>query len=274
MAWYEEAAQWAQTLPPAGQRAFLMALTLLIGYAVIVVLQKYADRTLQRARRIDATLRGFLVRLVVVGATALLVVILLSQAGVNLAALIGGLAIGGLVIGFALKDSLGNLAAGVMLLFYRPFSIGETVTIAGNDGQVLALGMALTVLKAADGRLITLPNGKVLGGAVINHTREPIRRADVMVGIHYDDDIDTAVRAIVAALQEDPRVLAEPAPDVRITGLGDSSVDLQVRPWVNTADFWKAKAELHGTVKRAIEAAGCTIPFPQRDVHMYPEAAE
>jgi small conductance mechanosensitive channel len=274
MAWYNDAMQWIDTLPPLGQRLVLMAVTLLVGYVIILILQRYSERALERSKRIDTTLRGFLVRLLTIAAVTVLVVVLLAQAGVNLTALLGGLAIGGFVVGFALKDALGNLAAGVMLLFYRPFSIDDTVSIAGNDGQVLALGMALTVLKAADGRLITIPNGKVLGGAVINHTREPIRRADVLVGIHYDDDIDTAVRAIIAALQEDPRVLAEPAPDVRITGLGDSSVDLQVRPWVNTVDFWKAKAELNGTVKRAIEAAGCTIPFPQRDVHMYPEGAQ
>lgn len=262
-----------QALPDWQQRVVLVALTLLVGFLAIRLIIRTLDRSLRRIPRIDETLREFLDRLVDVVAWALLVVVVLGVAGVNVGALLGGLAIGGFVLGFALKDTLGNLAAGVMLLFYRPFNVGDVITLNGQDGAVAALGMALTTLTAADGRLITVPNGAALGGVIVNHTRAATRRVDMMVGIAYDDDIDAATRSILAALEADPRVLPEPAPSVWISGLGDSSVDLQVRPWVKTEDLWNAMADLRATVKRAVEDAGCTIPFPQRDVHMHQVAA-
>lgn len=262
-----------QALPDWQQRVVLVALTLLIGFLAIRVVIRTVDRSLRRVPRIDETLREFLDRLVDVVAWALLTVVVLGVAGVNVGALLGGLAIGGFVLGFALKDTLGNLAAGVMLLFYRPFNVGDVITLNGQDGEVASLGMALTTLNAADGRLITVPNGSALGGVIINHTRAPRRRVDVVVGIAYDDDIDAATRSILGALEADPRVLADPAPSVWISGLGASSVDLQVRPWVRTADLWPATADMKGVVKRAVEDAGCTIPFPQRDVHVHPVTA-
>lgn len=256
-------------LPVWAQQAVALLAVFIAGYLVLWILRTYAIAAMIRSRHVDRTLRVFLSKIITSGGWVVLVVVLLSTAGVDLGALLGGLAIGGFIIGFALKDTLGNLAAGVMLLFYRPFNVDDWVELSGVDGAVTGLGMALTTLMAADGRIITMPNGHVLGGTIINHTRNNIRRADVMVGISYGDDIDTAVKAILAAVKEDARVLPDPAPDVRITTLGDNSVNLQVRPWVATPDIWLAKAELHGTVKRAVEAAGCTIPFPQRDVHVY-----
>ncbi len=257
-----------QSLPNWSQRTVLVALTLVAGYLFLKIVVKTVDRALQREERIDATLRSFLDTIVDVVGWALVIVLTLGVAGVNVGAMLGGLAIGGFIIGFALKDTLGNLAAGVMLLFYRPFNINDTITVAGQDGDVVDLGLALTTLKAADGRIITLPNGNVLGGTIINHTRNERRRADVAVGIGYDDDIGAATRSILEAVANDSRVLKDPAPSVRITGLGASSVDLQVRPWVQTSDFWQTKADLHATVKAAVEAAGCSIPYPQTDVHL------
>lgn len=242
---------------------------LLVGYIVDWILDRQLNRVLERNRHVDDTTRVFLVRVVDVGVWALTIVVALSVLGVDPAALAGGLAVGGFIVGFALKDTLGNLAAGVMLVFYRPFNVHDWVTIDGQQGDVQSLGMAMTTLKAADGRIVTLPNGAVLGGTIVNHTREPIRRADVLVGIDYDDDIDTAVKVILEAVGSDDRVLDDPAPGVRITDLGDNAVGLQVRPWVRTPDIWQAQADLHGTVKRALDAAGINIPYPQRDVHVH-----
>lgn len=248
-------------------------LVLAIGFVVNWVLDSRLDKTLERNRRVDDTTRIFLVRLMDVGIWTFTLVVALSVLGVDPTALAGGLAVGGFIIGFALKDTLGNLAAGIMLVFYRPFNVRDWVTIGGQSGEVVALGMALTTLKSADARIVTMPNGVVLGGTIVNHTREPIRRADVLVAIGYEDDIDTAVKAILAALAADPRVLAEPAAGVRITDLGDDGVGLQVRPWVATSDYWQAQADFHGTVKRALNDAGINIPYPQRDVHMNGGAA-
>lgn len=264
--WYAALSPWVQTL-------VTVVVVFFVGLIVIKTVKGIVKSNLERSPHIESTLKGFIGGLVEVVGWLLLIVVVLGVAGVDVAALVGGLAIGGFIIGFALKDTLGNLAAGVMLLFYRPFKVDETVTIDGMDGTVVRLSISLTTLKCADGRLITIPNGSVLGGAIVNHTREPLRRADVLVGIGYDDDIDTAVRAIMDALKTDARVLAEPEPGIRLTDLGDNAVGLQVRPWVKTEDYWQAKADFVGVVKRALDAAGCSIPYPQRDVHVYTEAS-
>jgi small conductance mechanosensitive channel len=256
-------------LPIWGQRASHVIVVLLATWLIKWVVDRYVRKLLHANRHVDDTTAGFVMRIMDLGIWALALVVALGAAGVDTAALAGGLAVGGFIVGFALKDTLGNLAAGFMLLLYRPFNVGDTVTIDGQSGDVVLLGMALTTMKAADGRIITLPNGKVLGNTILNHTREPTRRADVLVGIGYNDDIDGAVRAILEAVKQDPRVLAEPEPSVRITSLGDNAVGLQVRPWVQTADYWKAQADLHATVKQAIESSGGSIPFPQRDVHIH-----
>lgn len=249
--------------------ALQVLLVLAIGWAVDWVLDRKLNHALTRHRFVDDTARTFLVRTVDITVWVVTIAVALGFLGVDPAALAGGVAVGGFVVGFALKDTLGNLAAGIMLLVYRPFHVTDTVTIDGQSGDVVSLGMAMTVLKAGDGRVITMPNGKVLGGTITNHTREPMRRADVMVGIHFNDDLDLASQAILAALAEDSRVLADPAPTVRITELGNHGVGLHVRPWVATGDYWKAKADLHGTVKDALRNAGCTIPYPQQDVHVH-----
>ncbi len=255
-------------LDPLLQKIVLSALILLVGWAAIKTLTLILNRGLRRSPRTDATLIGFLEVVVRIGGWLVVFFILLGTLGINVTALLGGLAIGGFIVGFALKDTLGNLAAGVVLLVYRPFNVGDTVTIKNHEGDVRRLGMALTTLKAGDGRIITIPNGAVLGDAIVNHTREPIRRADVAIGISYKDDINGAIKAILAALAQDDRVLSTPAPGVRVTALGDNAVNLLVRPWVQTQGFWQTRADLHAVVKQAVEDAGCSIPYPQRDIHI------
>lgn len=259
-------------LPSWAHTALKIIAVILIGWGVDWVLDRNLNRVLKKNKFVDETTRTFLVRTVDVTVWAFTGVIVLGFLGVDPAALAGGIAVSGFIVGFAVKDTLGNLAAGIMLLVYRPFHVGDTVTIGADSGDVMSLGMALTVLKTGDARIITIPNGKILGGTITNHTREPHRRADVLVGIGYNDDPFVAEAAILAALQEDPRVLTEPAPSVRITDLGASAIGLQVRPWVATADYWKAKADLHKTVKDAVVAAGCSIPYPQQEVRIIKES--
>lgn len=256
-------------LPTWQMRVVEVALIIIFGWLFMTIGINLIQRGMRHNPKIDDTLTHFTHNVLTSAGWIVIAIMVLASLGVPVAALAGGLGIGGFVLGFALKDTLGNLAAGVMLLFYRPFNMGDTVTISGETGDVASLGMALTTMKLADGRIVTVPNGNVLGSAITNHTRLPVRRADVLVGIHYDDDIDTAVKAIMQALPQDPRVLPEPPLSVRITELGNSSVGLQVRPWVRTGDFWQAKADFHAVVKRAIEDAGCRIPYPQTDVHLH-----
>ncbi len=265
----DEVREGLAALPEWQIRLVTAAVVIVLGWVFMKVGINLIERGMRHNRRIDDTLTHFTHAVLSALGWIIIFIAVLATFGVDFASLLGGLAIGGFVIGFALKDTLGNLAAGVMLLFYRPFNIGDTVTISGETGEVTSLGMALTTLKVADGRIVTLPNGNVLGSAITNHTRLDIRRADVLVGIGYEDDIDVAVKAIMEALPKDPRVLSEPALSVRITELGNSAVGLQVRPWVETENYWQAKADFHAVVKRALESAGCSIPYPQTDVHVH-----
>ncbi len=242
---------------------------LVIAYLVVKVAKMMLFRAIARAPSLDRTLESFLRGLVTGIGWVLILVVTLGGLGVDPVALMGTVAIGGFVIGFALKDTLGNFAAGVMLLVYRPFNVGEAVELKSATGTVTELGMAMTRLKTADGRLVTLPNGIIIGESILNFTRNGTRRVEIDVGIGHGDDVDVAVRASLAAAARDVRILAEPAAAVVVTSLGASSVDLQVRAWVAASDFATVTSDLRVAVKRAIEEAGCSIPFPQRDVHLH-----
>jgi len=262
-----------QLLPEWLQLLTRLAVVTIVGFGMVRTATYLIVRGLSANRRIDKTVNSFVTRLVHIAGHLFLTMILLGMIGVDVGAMIGSLAIGGLVLGFALKDSLGNLAAGFMLLFYRPFNVDDIVEVDKHMGNVIDLGFALTTIRQYDGQIVTIPNGAVLGGAIVNFSREPNRRVKCAVGIAYDDDIDTAVRAILAALPgSDARILTEPAPAVIIKGLGPSSVDLEVRVWTRNDDFGGVNATLAKTVKTAIGDAGCTIPFPQQDVHLIDSA--
>jgi small conductance mechanosensitive channel len=269
MTFHEPFVAQYQALPAIIQQMLLASALLVVGWVAIKLVGLAIKGTMRRAKRLDRTVTEFLVTLYAVGAWLLLgAVVLYIAFGVPATALAGLLAVAGFVLGFAVKDTLGNLAAGVTLLVYRPFRVDDVVSVGDVTGKVTNLGIALTTVKLYDARIATMANGEVLQSTIINHTREPTRMADVDVGIAYDDDIDTAIKAILDALAKDPRVLEDPAPEVRVKALGDNSVNLHVRPWVKTPEVWNAKAEFHAIVKRALDDAGCSIPFPQRDVHI------
>lgn len=261
--WYARQPGWAQNVVQA-------LIVIVVGAILIGLLHTWIGAALKRSRRVEETVRRFLLTIFQISAWIFVGVAVLYVFGVSATALAGLLAAAGFILGFAVKDSLGNIAAGVTLLLYRPFYVDDVVTIGDATGKVIDLGLAMTTVRLKDARLASLTNGEVLSSVIINHTREPTRMADVDVGISYDDDIQTAIKAILDALEADPRVLPDPKPDVRITALADNSVNLNVRPWVKTADIWVAKADFHRVVKKALEDAGCSIPYPQRDVHMTP----
>lgn len=260
LARYHGLAGWQQT-------TLHVLLVLLVGYLVLKLVRTRLDAALSRAPRMDPTVRVFLVRVVYGFGWVLLVTVVLSLLHVDLTALLGGLAIGGFVVGFALKDTLGNLAAGLMLLFHRPFGVGDIVTLSGHTGSVLELGMALTVIRLFDGKIVTVPNASVLSGAIVNFTRNGQRRMELQASVSYHDDIDAAVRAVQAMLAQEPRILRDPAPEIVVTALGASGVDLEVRAWARNPDFGVIN-ELRPRIKHALEQAGCTIPFPQLDVRL------
>lgn len=254
---------WVQTLV-VGIASFLVA------FVVVKVASALIDLAMRRSKWLDHTLRVFLGSVLTVLGWVLIIMATLVGFGVSPATVAGLLAAGAFIIGFALKDTLGNLAAGVVILLNKPYRVGEAVQLKGHDGTVVRLGVAMTELKTWDGRHVSVPNGAVLSDAILNWTRNPTRRIDVRVGVSYDDDLDVAVRTVQKVMDEHELVLKDPAPFIMVEGLGDSSVNIVARPWLDIADLGKGISQLNQAVKEAVEAAGCTIPFPQREIHVIP----
>jgi small conductance mechanosensitive channel len=160
-----------------------------------------------------------------------------------------------------------------MLLMFRPVRVGDFCEVAGTAGSVVEIGLFSTTLKSGDNIKIVVPNSKIYGDIIKNYSGFDTRRIDLTIGVGYDDDLQVAVDTVRAVIAEDERVLAEPAPVVAVGNLGDSSVDLVVRPWCQTTDYWQLRWDLTRALKERLEAAGCSIPFPQRDVHLHTASA-
>jgi small conductance mechanosensitive channel len=200
--------------------------------------------------------------------------IALAQLGVSLGPVLAGLGIAGFIVGFALQDTLSNFASGLLILIYRPFDVGDYVTAGGVAGRVSNMSLVNTTFKTPDNETLIVPNNKVWQDVIKNTTAQLTRRVDLTFGISYDDDIDKAKEILLDAAKNYPAVLGEPPTDVRVNELADSSVNLLLRPWVNTSDYWDTYWDLIEIVKKRFDAEGITIPFPQRDVHTLGAAAD
>ncbi|MGD8854463.1 MAG: mechanosensitive ion channel [Gammaproteobacteria bacterium] len=197
----------------------------------------------------------------------------LSQLGIQLGPLLAGLGIAGFIVGFALQDTLSNFAAGMMILVYRPYDVGDAVEAGGVMGTVKAMNLVSTTISTWDNQKLVVPNSKIWGDVIRNITAEPQRRVDMTFGIAYADDIDHAERVLWDIVKGHELVLAEPEPVVRLHTLGESSVDFVVRPWAKTSDYWAVYWDITRAVKKRFDAEGISIPFPQRDVHLIQEKA-
>ena len=245
---------------------------LIIGRMVAGMIRSGLRRTMTRAE-VDATLIPFVASLVYYLVMAVIVIAVLSLFGIQTASLVAVLGAAGLAVGFALQGTLSNFAAGVMLLVFRPFKVGDWVEIGGIAGSVIAVRIFSTILKTGDNIMITVPNSQVWGGTIKNYNGYDTRRIDLVMGIGYDDDIQVAMDTISKIVNADERVLSDPAPLIAVSNLGDSSVDLVVRPWCSGADYWGLRFDLTRQLKEGLEAAGCSIPYPQQDVHMHQVSA-
>jgi small conductance mechanosensitive channel len=197
----------------------------------------------------------------------------LSAIGINTTNFLAILGAAGLAVGLALKDSLSNFAAGVMLVFFRPFQSGDYIEAAGISGTVVSIKIFNTILRTPDNRIITVPNALIYADSITNFSAEDKRRIDLVIGIGYDDDIARAKALIQGVLGQDNRILDEPAPVMLLVELGESSVDIAVRPWVKSSDYGQVRSDLLEHIKRALENAGLSIPYPQRDLHIVTQAS-
>ena len=239
---------------------------LVIGRMVAGALRKAIRKTLTK-REVDATLVPFLSNLVYYLALAFVVIAVLSLFGIQTTSLVAVLGAAGLAVGLALQGTLSHFAAGVMLLVFRPFRVGDVVEVGGTMGKVEEISIFTTTLRTPDNVKITVPNSQVYGNTISNYNGYDTRRVDLVMGISYDDDIDVAVQTMGRVIGEDSRVLPDPAPQIAVAELADSSVNLVVRPWCKSEDYWGVKFDLTRRFKEELEAAGCSIPYPQQDVH-------
>ncbi len=245
---------------------------LLIGRIVARALANGARRGLERAR-VDASLVPFASNLVYYLALAIVVVSVLNLFGIQTASLIAVLGAAGLAVGLAMQGTLSNFAAGVMLLLFRPFKLGDYVAVAGVAGSVQEIGVFSTTLDTPDNVRITVSNASIYADTIQNYSANETRRNDLVIGISYGDDIARALETIHRVLGADSRVLRDPEPVVAVSELGDSSVNLVVRPWCASSDYWPLRFDLTRALKEELEAAGCSIPFPQQDVHLHTNAS-
>jgi small conductance mechanosensitive channel len=255
-----------------GGRVIAAAVIFIVGRWVSKALVGWLRRAVGRAQ-IDETLTRFLANLAHLTLMVFVILTALSALGVNTTNFLAILGAAGLAIGLALKDSLSNFSAGVMLVFFRPFKSGDYIEAAGIGGTVESIKIFNTVLRTPDNRVITVPNSLIYADTITNYSAEERRRVDLVIGIGYDDDIARAKALIQGVLSQDPRILDEPAPVLLVLELGESSVDIAVRPWVKTSDYWVVRSDLLEHIKRALENAGLTIPYPQRDLHIVSQAS-
>lgn len=243
-----------------------VAVTLIVGYIVIRILTKLIEKFFSKVD-FERGVETFIENAIKVILWIILIIVVLGNLGVNVSALVAGLGIMGFVIGFALKDTLGNLASGIFILLYKPFKVHDWVKIGGVSGAVTKIGIAACELKAANQTKITIPNNKIWGDVIENFTGNKNRKMyDLEIGISYDSNIDKAIKIIQDILQKDKRVLKEPAPQVVVRSLGDSSVNISVRPTTNKDDYWSVYFDSIKKIKEEFDKTGIGIPFPQRDI--------
>ena len=240
---------------------------LLVGWLAIKLISLAVRKALLRGRAKGMLLADFVCSVVTKACWAVLLVMVLGRLGVNVTPLIAGLGVTGFILGFAFQESLGNLASGMMIALNEPFKVGDFVDAAGLSGTILEVNMMATVMKTADNKRIVLPNKSVWGGPIVNYNTLGLRRVDLQVGVDYGEDVSRAVDVIREAVARVPGVLQDPAPSVAVASLNDSAVQINVRPWVQSADYWPVAAATLTEVKSALENAGVKIPFPQIEVH-------
>lgn len=259
--WAMLAADWAINLGSA-------ILILVIGWILSGWMQSIVARGLRRVPGMDSTLVPFLSSIIKYLILIITLVAVLGRFGVQTASIIAVLGAAGLAIGLALQGTLQNIAAGVMLLLLRPFRAGDFITAGSVSGTVMEVGLFTSALKTADGISVMAPNSQLWNTTITNFSRNPTRRMDIVVGISYGDDIDAAMGALLKMADGDSRCLREPAPQAMVTALGDNAVEITLRIWAMTGDFWALKFDFTKGAKLAVEGAGCSIPFPQQDIHV------
>ncbi|MDA8735660.1 mechanosensitive ion channel [Porticoccaceae bacterium] len=255
--------------------AMLYGVQLILALAIFIVGKWVVKRIASIVQRIlaknnvDPAIEHFVSSLVSWTLLFFVVIASLGQLEIQTASFVAILGAAGLAVGLALQGSLANFAAGVLILIFRPFKVGDFIEVAGVSGVVQKIQIFTTELHSPDNKKIIVPNGGVISGNITNYSANETRRVDMVFGIGYSDDIDAAKAVLQSVVASEPRVLGVPAPTIAVVELADSSVNLVCRPWVNTADYWDVYFNITEAAKKALDAQGISIPFPQRDIHIH-----
>lgn len=224
--------------------------------------------------KVDTTLINFLESIIYYTLLIVVIIAVAGQLGINTTSFLTIVGAAGLAIGLALKDSLSNFASGVMLIMFRPFSVGDFINTGGVTGNVVSISLFNTTLHTPDNQKVIVPNSAITSNVITNVTANDTRRVDLVVGIGYDDDIEKAKKVLNRLLQEEERVLDTPEATIAVSELGDSSVNFVVRPWVKTSEYWNVYFGLTEKIKIAFDKEGISFPYPQQDVHMFNQQVE
>lgn len=258
---------------PWGIKIASAVLIYIIGRWIARLVVKSLVKLMEKSK-VEASLRTFAGNMIGTVLTLFILIAAIEQLGIDTTSIMAVFAAAGLAVGLALKDSLSNFSAGVMLIIFKPFKLGDLVIAAGITGVIEEIQIFNTVMRTGDNQVIIVPNSHIYGGSITNMSARDTRRIDLVIGIGYGDNIGTAKKLIEETITNNPLVLKDPAPTIMMLNLGESSVDIAVRPWVNTADYWGVRADLLQTIKETFDANGISIPYPQRDVHMITKALE
>ncbi len=240
----------------------------IVGRWVARALKRLAVRMMRKSN-VEETLISFVGNLTYIVLLVFVIIAALNQLGIQTTSFIAIIGAAGLAIGLALQGSLANFAAGVLMIIFRPFKVGDFIEAGGIAGVVEKIEIFTTQLRTPDNKTIIIPNASVTGGSITNYSAKDTRRVDMVIGVGYGDDLKKVREVMEDVLAKDDRVLADPAPTIGVLELGDNSVNFAVRPWVKTEDYWGAYFDLTETIKRRFDEEGISIPFPQRDVHLY-----
>lgn len=245
---------------------------LVIGRWLALWVTRLARKALVKSG-MEETLVRFLDKLVYYTLLAVIILAAADQMGIKTTSFLAILGAAGLAIGLALKDSLSNFASGVMIILFRPFKVGNAVTVAGVTGKVERIDIFSSILHTPDNQKIIIPNSAITSDVIINITANPTRRIDLVIGIGYDDDLKEAKAVLEEIIKSDARILDDPPPTIALGELGASSIDIVVRPWVRTGEYWDVRFDLVEKIKLTFDEKGISFPYPQQDVHMYQHTA-
>jgi len=246
---------------------------LIVGRWISKALKRLIQRMLTKSK-VEATLVSFVGNLSYIALMTIVIIAVLNQLGIQTTSFIAIIGAAGLAIGLALQGSLANFAAGFLMIVFRPFKVGDVIEGAGVTGLVEEIQVFTTQMRTADNKTIIIPNAKLTGDNITNYTAKGTRRVDMVFGIGYGDDIDKAKKIIADVVANDSRILKDPPVAIGVLELADSSVNLAVRPWVNSADYWDVYFDTTEAIKKRFDAEGVSIPFPQRDIHIVSQSAD